>query len=264
MGWFDEQIRQRKKSDNDMFAASFLRVAQAVTGRKESSDADGQAQMKNAMDEILKYYHVQGREIPDNIKDGEERLEYLLRPTGMMRRRVTLEKGWFRDAYGAMLGVRKEDGSAVALIPSGFGGYTFYDSASGKRVKVDSRNEAIFDDEALAFYRPFPLKKMGARDMVVYIFQSLSMRDLAWFAVGEPCGRSPGNGDYGAQQGNDFGYYRRGKYEAADRHDCISYLRDAEYADSELCKNPAHGDDHHKDWHGRPGCHGDAGFLSAC
>ncbi len=184
MGWFDEQIRQRKKSDNDMFAASFLRVAQAVTGRKESSDADGQAQMKSAMDEILKYYHVQGREIPDNIKDGEERLEYLLRPTGMMRRRVTLEKGWFRDACGAMLGVRKEDGSAVALIPSGFGGYTFYDSASGKRVKVDSRNEAIFDDEALAFYRPFPLKKMGARDMVVYIFQSLSMRDLAWFAVG--------------------------------------------------------------------------------
>ena len=34
MGWFDDQIRQRKQSDDDLLADSLIRVAGAVTGEK--------------------------------------------------------------------------------------------------------------------------------------------------------------------------------------------------------------------------------------
>lgn len=33
MGWFDEQIRQRKLSDDEVFADSFADIAGAVAGR---------------------------------------------------------------------------------------------------------------------------------------------------------------------------------------------------------------------------------------
>ena len=106
MGWFDEQIKQRKQNDNDVFADSFVNIAGAVMGSKVSAALnDERLLVKNAFDEILKFYHVKTREIPDNIKDRNEQLEYLLRPHGIMRRTVVLSKGWYKDAVGAMLGL---------------------------------------------------------------------------------------------------------------------------------------------------------------
>ena len=34
MGWFDEQIKLRKQSDDDAFADSFVKMAGAVMGEK--------------------------------------------------------------------------------------------------------------------------------------------------------------------------------------------------------------------------------------
>lgn len=118
MGWFDEQIRQRKQSDDDIFAESFLKMAGAVMGSRVSAALNDQRQItKDAIDEILRYFHVKSQEIPDGMTDMNEQLEFLMRPYGIMRRMVQLEKGWYKDAVGAMLGVRKEDGSVVAFIP---------------------------------------------------------------------------------------------------------------------------------------------------
>lgn len=178
MGWFDEQIKQRKQNDEDVFAASFINIAGSVMGQKLSAALNDSRQVtKNAIDEVLKYYHVKSQDIPDDIKDMNEQLEFLLRPYGIMRRSVNLEKKWYKDAIGAMLGVRKSDGKVVALIPSGISGYSYFDFDSGKRVKVNSKNEEIFEKEAIAFYKPFPLEKIGIKALVKYIFQVLSVAD---------------------------------------------------------------------------------------
>ena len=39
MGWFDEQIKQRAKNDNNAFSAAFSEMASVVTGKK-SIDGD--------------------------------------------------------------------------------------------------------------------------------------------------------------------------------------------------------------------------------
>ena len=158
MGWFDEQIKCRKQNDNDVFADSFINIASAVMG-KRIIDAlnDDCTVTKNAIDEILIYYHVNTREIPDSIRDMNEQLEYLMRPYGIMRRTVYLEKGWYKDAIGAMLGVMKETGKIVALLPGKVSGYSYYDIEAGKRRKITHGNEDLFEKEALAFYKPFPM-----------------------------------------------------------------------------------------------------------
>lgn len=184
MGWFDEQIRQRKQNDDDVFADSFVNMAAAVLGSKVTGSlSDGSAAAKSAIDEILKYYHVKSREVPDNIKDTNEQLEYLMRPYGIMRRTVRLEKGWYRDAVGAMLGVMKESGRVVALIPAGFSGYCYIDPDSGKKIKINRRNQRLFDSEAITFYKPFPLKKIGLGSVAKYIAETLSAADFALIAL---------------------------------------------------------------------------------
>ena len=180
MGWFDEQIKQRKQNDNDDFADSFVNIAGAVMGSRVFTALNDERQIaKNAFDEILKFYHLKTREIPDSIKDRNEQLEFLLRPHGIMRRTVTLSRGWYKDAIGAMLGVRKADGAVVTLIPTGLSGYSFTDEKMGKRVKINKKNEGLFEEEAIAFYKPLPQKKLGIPDLIRFILGTLSTADFA-------------------------------------------------------------------------------------
>lgn len=126
MGWFDEQIRDRKKNDDEAFAEAFANMASAITGKKsDAALTNDRAVTKDAIDEILKFYHIKSREVPENITDMNEQLEYLMRPYGVMRRTVKLEGKWYHDAVGAMLGTFKETGRVAALLPSGISGYSY-------------------------------------------------------------------------------------------------------------------------------------------
>ena len=179
MGWFDEQIRSRKEADQAVFEDSFQQMAGAVMGRRMSEALNDDRQITaDAIGEIMKYYHVKAQEVPDSIRDMNEVLEYLLRPHGFMRRNVHLDPGWYHDAVGAMLGTRKDDGSVVALIPSGLNGYRFFDRKSGKAVRLNRQTQELIEPDAIAFYKPFPLTKMGLGDLMKYIMQQIAPADI--------------------------------------------------------------------------------------
>ena len=184
MGWFDEQIRQRKLSDQEIFEDSLFRMASAVLGKQRAGVLDDERIIaKAAIDEILKYYHCKIAEVPDEIRDLDEQLEYCLRPHGLMRRSVKLEKGWYRDAFGPMLAFRKEDGMAVALLPKPFLGYTFRDPVSGEKTDLNRKTAAQFEADAICFYRPLPLKKLGIPDLIKYLTDCLSTGDIVSLIV---------------------------------------------------------------------------------
>lgn len=183
MGWFDEQIRQRKLNDDRLFEEAFADIAGAVTGSKVYAALNDFQKSKDAIEEILKFYHVRASELPENIEDLNEQLEYLLRPHGIMRRTVILDKGWYKDAIGAMLAVRKSDGLPVALIPAGMAGYTYYDAGSGRYIKINRKNQDLFEEEAIAFYNSFPLRKLGIADLMRYIVHTLSVSDFVMVGI---------------------------------------------------------------------------------
>lgn len=179
MGWFDEQIRQREKSDQDILEESFFRMASVVMDKWNAERAeDSRLIAKEALDDILKYYKHKPVEIPESITDVAEQLEYALRPSGLMTRDVYLEEGWQHDAYGPMLGYLKDSGKAVALLPGAIAGYQFKDPETGRKKWVTRKNASLFAKEALCFYQPLPLKKLGIPDLLIYMKNSMTKGDF--------------------------------------------------------------------------------------
>lgn len=179
MGWFDEQIRQRMESDQDLFEESFVRVAGSVLGsRVEQLLRDERLVTKEALDEILKYYHCKSVDIPDTIQNVDEQMDYVLRPHGIMMRAVRLEEGWYKDAFGPMLGFLKETGTPVALLPNAISGYHFKNPETGDTVRIRKDTAALLKSEALCFYYPLPMKKLGIPDLLIYMKNCISAGDI--------------------------------------------------------------------------------------
>ena len=183
MSWFDDQIRLRKQKDQEVFEDSLFRMASVVLGKRGAGSlSDARIVTKAAIDEILKFYHIKPAEIPEEIRDTEEQLEFALRPHGIMRRRIRLGKGWYQNAFGPILAFYGEERLPVALLPRPFRGYSFLDPVTGEQKKVDKQTAAAFDDEAICFYRPLPQKKLGIPDLLLYLKSCLSVGDLLLFA----------------------------------------------------------------------------------
>ena len=174
----------RKQSDDTAFSDSFRQIAGAVMGRQLYDSLNNDRRLtEDAIGEILQYYRVKAGDVPDSMTEINEVLEYLMRPHGIMRRTVRLDPGWHKDAAGAMLGTRKDDGSVVALLPSKISGYDFYDRKQERTVHINGRNEGMIDTEAIAFYKPFPLTKLTIRDLVKYIIEQISVADIAALGI---------------------------------------------------------------------------------
>lgn len=178
MGWFDEQIKQRIKNDEEAFSTSFEKMAQMISGTSFGKDGrDSFLLSKDAIEEILRFYHIKPKEIPESVKDINEQLEYLLRPFGIMWREIYLKDQWYQDAIGPILG-RTKEGETIALLPRKLGGYYYFDYKNGKKVCITAKNVSQLDKEAIYFYKPFPLKALGINDFFQYLMGMLTTSDF--------------------------------------------------------------------------------------
>ena len=185
MGWFTDQIRERIQNDDAAFEDSFAQITDSILGTRFSAVfRDERVKANNAINEILKYYRFKPcTGIPPELKDINDELEYIMRPHGLMRRTVRLPEKWYKDAIGPMLGVMKESGDIVALLPTGFGRYVIFDPATGERVTVNRKTAPLLEEEAVCFYKPFPLRKLSVRDLYLYILSNISVGDFVFFAL---------------------------------------------------------------------------------
>ena len=181
MGWFENQIEERRSNDQQLLEESFAKVAGVVLGyRTAEKIIDERIVTKGAIDEILKYYHHKPIDVPDTVKTADEQLDYCLRPYGLMRRAVELTEGWYKDAYGPMLAFTKEEGMPVALLPGTASGYVYTDPGTGKRMKLNASTADLFETDAICFYRPLPQKSLGIPDLLIYMKRCISLRDTVW------------------------------------------------------------------------------------
>ena len=182
MGWFDEQIRQRKAEDDKIFRESLKEAATTILGSRQSYMADDHALTANALEKILRFYHLEYREAPKKIDTLEGRLDYALSPQGMMYRKVALDGKWYSDGAGAFLGFLKDGDTPVALIPSGFSRYRCYNPATGDSYFIGRSNADTIKRDAYCFYRPFPQKKMSIPILARYLLGCLRMADIILIA----------------------------------------------------------------------------------
>ena len=149
MSWFEEQLKYRREADDNVFADSLESIAGAIMGERLRMALDNEAAAASAIDEILRYYRCKSKntELPSELKTLDQQMDYRLRPFGIMRRTVRLDKGWYRCAVGPMLGTLKDSGTAVALIPGKLFGYTMRDIHTGKTIRMSKKNEALLQEE---------------------------------------------------------------------------------------------------------------------
>ncbi len=184
MSWFDEQIKTRMHNDQDSFENAFVHLSSVVMGKGVLAAAlkGERERAQNAIEESLRFYHVRKAELPASVTEVEDILEYLMRPSGIMRRSVALTGEWYRDGVGPLL-ASTTDGDVIALIPDPVSGYRFMDYETGRVVRVTAKNKDRIQPEAICFYKPLPLKPIGVGDLLRYILGTLSAADFLMVAA---------------------------------------------------------------------------------
>ncbi len=176
MGWFESQINERRDSELEMFDRAMRELSCAVTGKDPAAGASDKAQ--GAIAAILAYYGARTVQVPRNVTELRDVLEYQLRPAGIRFRTVKLPESWYKDSVGALLALDGQ-GNPVALLPQARGGYAYVD-AQGNHVRVDAAVARTLSSEAWCFYRPFPLRKIGVKDIFLYMVRCLDPVDYVY------------------------------------------------------------------------------------
>ena len=185
MNWIEEQLQYRERIDNEDFSSAIDSIASSVMGRRLHDALSEKEIASSAIDEILIYYHFKPlkEDMPTDFDSIEEQIDYCLRPYGIKSRKVTLDKGWYKYAVGAMLGTLKEDGSLVALLPGKFSGYEFINIKTGECFKLDKKNEKLIDDEAIYFYEPLPQRPLKPIDLVRFALRQINFSDVFFYLL---------------------------------------------------------------------------------
>lgn len=175
---FDKILQERMAYDDKVMEEAFEDLASVLGIEKQEEKATLKGEeIQVALESIFRFLGVPIPQVPDDITDLHSLLEYMCRPSGIMTRRVELVDTWWTRTQGPLLG-RTKTGQVVALLSSGFSGYTYFDSELGKKVKVTKETAKKLDVDAYAFYRPLPTRKMNVLDLVVFVLTSLSSADF--------------------------------------------------------------------------------------
>ena len=153
-GWFDEQLRERVRADEEALSRALADISESLTGKHTTSDSH------DALREIADFYGVE-------VKTGDDILKLGL----LMHRTVVLKEGWYKDADGVYL-AKTKDGNYAALIP-GHNAYYYKDYVSGETIRINSSTQKNLEPEAECFYRPFPSGKLTVKDVLIHACKSL-------------------------------------------------------------------------------------------
>ena len=173
------QMKTRDQLDREGLRKGYEKLAASVSDESivRLFGADDLEMADGAVRACLRYSGVTPGAVPKEITDLSERIEYMCRPGGVMHRTVSLEPGWYQDAFGAYLG-KLHDGEVVALLPQTSGGYSYRDPSTGKNVKLNRKTEKNLENCAELFYPALPARSLEVRDFVQFLFRSLDKGDI--------------------------------------------------------------------------------------
>ena len=78
MSWFEEQIKIRKQSDENAMRDVIRQMADVVMNSNEFARLrDAGIIVRNEVESVLRFYHIDTKELPDNLTDVNEMLSYL-------------------------------------------------------------------------------------------------------------------------------------------------------------------------------------------
>ena len=172
-----ERLKSRKLQNESAYNEAMLDLLSVLN----ISGPEAKINTQKSISKILSYFGEETPEIPEDIKDFGEQIEFVLRPSGMMKRRVELVGSWWLDATGVLL-ASKKSGEIVVMFPGKWSGYYYLDK-KGKKININSKNSKDFNLYAFCFYRPFTKNSMKIVDLVKFMIKNISSSDFIFLIL---------------------------------------------------------------------------------
>ena len=175
MSVYISQIEKRRQLEQSQLADALDLGAQRLGFRRKKRVVPQDD--KSALRQILDALNITDYDLPENNFEAinpEELLADILRPRGIMMRRIRLTGEWWRESVSPLLGYTK-DGRLVALTPTGFRiGYHFRNH-DGAIINVGKKEmEKYLKPTAITFTKPLPLRALGVKDLLQFAWSVVS------------------------------------------------------------------------------------------
>ncbi|MCR4602207.1 MAG: ATP-binding cassette domain-containing protein [Prevotella sp.] len=174
-----DQIEKRRRLEeaalNEALARSQRRLG--FKGKQKAQPQDDTSALRQVLDAL----GVTNYELEENeMMSPEEQLTGILRPRGIMMRKIKLEGQWWRESVGPLLGY-SHDGHLLALTPTYWNMGYCYRNAEGETIKVSRKamNEHISSD-AITFTKPLPLRKLRIQDLLRFCWSVVPSPNYAF------------------------------------------------------------------------------------
>ena len=173
MALYVDQIKKRRIMEDAALAEALEKGTKQMGFRRKGIVIPQDDQ--SALRQILDALNVKDYELDENdLKTPEEQLTGILRPRGIMMRKIQLKGSWWKECVGPLLGHTKE-GRLVTLIPTSSGlNYQYHDKQGILHQIGRQEMEQELDEYALTFTKPLPLGKLGIKDLISYAWSVVS------------------------------------------------------------------------------------------
>lgn len=166
------QIEKKREREKKMLQESCLRLYDLLENEKETAGGVNRGE-QSQLRRVLQYYHLPIKESAAGLQ--YENIEHMLRRSGLITRRITLDGAWWKEASVPLL-LTDEEGKQYAAIPSGGGRYCVW--RDGKEQRLNSKNTTDFQSTAYCFYKPFPSDQKGMKMVWHFLWESISVWDI--------------------------------------------------------------------------------------
>jgi NHLM bacteriocin system ABC transporter ATP-binding protein len=173
MAVYINQIKRRRELEQAQLSEALDRGAQRLGFRRKKRVVPQDDQ--SALRQILDALEVKDYELDeDDMITPEELLTGILRPRGILMRRIRLTGTWWRECVGPLLGYTK-DGHLAALIPTHTGlGYKYKDQDGFIRTLGRQEMEDHLKPTAIIFTKALPLRTLKIKDLINFAWNLVS------------------------------------------------------------------------------------------
>jgi NHLM bacteriocin system ABC transporter ATP-binding protein len=168
---FDDQIKKRNEREKialreafgDMASDMGLRIHQGKTMNGDH----------RVLKQLLAYLKVSDYVLEDDgLTSPDEQLENILRPRGIMQRKIALRGHWWKLTVGPKLGQDKEGNMLLFLPKKWMFGYNCINN-KGEKASVNEQLMLQVQHEALAFYPALPVRELAPIDLIKFALSVL-------------------------------------------------------------------------------------------
>ncbi len=167
-------IREKKRKEREILFSSTEKLYNPILWKKKGSETKEKHQTQTqALYQVLDYFHIPRPEF--DVPPEDVSFDDLLRRSGLMMRRIVLDKDWWLQSALPMI-VSDEKGDGIAMLPGRGNFYVEMTPDGPARLNADRIRQ--IGSIAYCFYKPIAPDKTGMKEFWKFLGSSITSGDI--------------------------------------------------------------------------------------